>query len=79
MKPGRVLSVLIMRHLVASQVDPASPRTPDRIVHAGCAGRPVDLLVMPAGALLVSDDKAGAIYRISYEGEKGKTRAPGSS
>jgi len=42
-------------------------------------GRPVDLLVMPDGALLVSDDKAGAIYRISYEGEKGKTGAPGSS
>lgn len=31
-------------------------------------GRPVDLLVMPDGALLVSDDHAGAIYRISYVG-----------
>ena len=31
-------------------------------------GRPVDLLVMPDGALLVSDDKAGVVYRISYEG-----------
>lgn len=30
-------------------------------------GRPVDLQVMPDGALLVSDDRAGAIYRISYE------------
>lgn len=29
-------------------------------------GRPVDLLVMPDGALLVSDDYAGALYRISY-------------
>ncbi|HKK13073.1 MAG TPA: PQQ-dependent sugar dehydrogenase [Gammaproteobacteria bacterium] len=29
-------------------------------------GRPVDLLVMPDGALLVSDDQAGAIYRIVY-------------
>lgn len=29
-------------------------------------GRPVDVLVMADGALLVSDDKAGAIYRISY-------------
>jgi glucose/arabinose dehydrogenase len=29
-------------------------------------GRPVDLLVMPDGALLVSDDRAGVIYRISY-------------
>jgi glucose/arabinose dehydrogenase len=29
-------------------------------------GRPADLLVMPDGALLVSDDEAGVIYRISY-------------
>ena len=31
-------------------------------------GRPVDVLVMPDGALLVSDDYAGAIYRITYRG-----------
>ena len=30
-------------------------------------GRPVDVLVMPDGALLVSDDKAGVVYRISYK------------
>lgn len=29
-------------------------------------GRPVDVLVMPDGALLVSDDHADAIYRVSY-------------
>jgi glucose/arabinose dehydrogenase len=29
-------------------------------------GRPVDLLVMPDGSMLVSDDSAGVIYRISY-------------
>jgi glucose/arabinose dehydrogenase len=29
-------------------------------------GRPVDVLVAPDGALLVSDDQAGAIYRITY-------------
>jgi glucose/arabinose dehydrogenase len=29
-------------------------------------GRPVDVQVAPDGALLVSDDKSGAIYRISY-------------
>lgn len=29
-------------------------------------GRPVDVLVMPDGALLVSDDRGGVIYRISY-------------
>ena len=31
-------------------------------------GRPTDVLVMPDGALLVSDDKAGVIYRISHNG-----------
>lgn len=30
-------------------------------------GRPADVLVMPDGALLVSDDEAGVIYRISYK------------
>ncbi|MFO7543576.1 MAG: PQQ-dependent sugar dehydrogenase [Thiobacillus sp.] len=29
-------------------------------------GRPADVLVMPDGSLLVSDDQAGAIYRVSY-------------
>jgi glucose/arabinose dehydrogenase len=30
------------------------------------SGRPVDLLVLPDGALLVSDDHNGVIYRITY-------------
>jgi len=29
-------------------------------------GRPVDVLQMPDGSILVSDDRAGAIYRITY-------------
>jgi len=29
-------------------------------------GRPVDVLVRPDGSLLVSDDKAGVIYRIAF-------------
>ena len=33
-------------------------------------GRPVDLLQLPDGSLLVSDDQAGAIYRISYSAEE---------
>ncbi|MGI9289886.1 MAG: PQQ-dependent sugar dehydrogenase [Gammaproteobacteria bacterium] len=32
------------------------------------SGRPVDLVVAPDGSLLVSDDKQGNIYRISYAG-----------
>jgi glucose/arabinose dehydrogenase len=31
-------------------------------------GRPADVLVAPDGSLLVSDDSAGAIYRIRYRG-----------
>ena len=33
-------------------------------------GRPVDVLVLPDGSLLVSDDHAGAIYRITYRATK---------
>ena len=31
-------------------------------------GRPADVLVMPDGSLLVADDEADAIYRVTYEG-----------
>lgn len=37
-------------------------------------GRPVDLLQMPDGAVLVSDEETGAIYRISYVGSAGGKR-----
>ena len=29
-------------------------------------GRPVDLLVKPDGSLLISDDTANAVYRVTY-------------
>ena len=32
-------------------------------------GRPVDVLELPGGDILVSDDRAGAIYRIWYSGD----------
>jgi glucose/arabinose dehydrogenase len=32
------------------------------------SGRPVDLLVRDDGSMLVSDDHAGRIYRITYTG-----------
>lgn len=32
-------------------------------------GRPVDVLVTPDGALLISDDLAGKVYRVTYTGE----------
>ncbi|MBD3420621.1 MAG: sorbosone dehydrogenase family protein [Chitinivibrionales bacterium] len=33
-------------------------------------GRPVDVLIMPDGSMLISDDYAGAVYRIDYALEK---------
>ena len=30
-------------------------------------GRPVDILIMPDGSLLISDDKGGLIYRLTYQ------------
>ena len=36
----------------------------------GAWGRPVDVLVMPDGALLVSDDRANVVYSISYGGQR---------
>ncbi len=33
-------------------------------------GRPIDVQMLGDGSLLVSDDYAGAIYRISYTGAK---------
>lgn len=33
-------------------------------------GRPADVLVMPDGSLLVSDDQAGAIYRVTYRAQR---------
>jgi len=32
-----------------------------------CIGRPADFLVMPDNSLLISDDVAGAIYRVTYD------------
>ena len=33
------------------------------------AGRPADVLPLPDGSVLVSDDGAGAVYRITYSAQ----------
>ena len=38
-------------------------------------GRPVDMLQMPDGSLLISDDWNGAVYRVTY----GKQKVAGKS
>ena len=52
------------RRRAAARPTSRSPRAGSTAVSP--AGRPADVLVMPDGALLVSDDKAGRIYRITY-------------
>ena len=32
-------------------------------------GRPVDVQVMKDGSMLISDDYAGAVYRVTYRGD----------
>jgi glucose/arabinose dehydrogenase len=39
-------------------------------------GRPAYLLQMPDGALLVSDEQNGAIYRVSYRNPPAARRTP---
>ncbi len=39
-------------------------------------GRPTDVLVMKDGSILISDDKANAIYVVRYEGANATTKAP---
>ena len=55
-------------------VDPVNKANPYKVFAEGWLdknenawGRPTDILVMPDGSLLVSDDYANAIYRISYK------------
>lgn len=46
----------------------SSPYAPSGWLEGESAwGRPVDLLVLPDGSMLISDDYAGAIYRVSYK------------
>jgi glucose/arabinose dehydrogenase len=33
-------------------------------------GRPEDLLFLPDGSMLLSDDRAGVVYRITWAGER---------
>jgi glucose/arabinose dehydrogenase len=59
--------------IVRIAVDPDGKNAKEQVFASGWitgdqtyAGRPDDVLVAPDGSLLVSDDWAGAIYRISY-------------
>ncbi|KFM25942.1 Uncharacterized protein F751_4194 [Auxenochlorella protothecoides] len=46
---------------------PACPATP-KSNQAAVRGRPVDVLQLPDGSLLVSDDTGNAVYKVAYQG-----------
>ncbi len=60
-----VVSVAIPADGTTAKIEPFLTGLLDTTANA-FHGRPVDVLVMPDGALLVSDEENGAIYRISY-------------
>ncbi len=60
-----VVSVMISADGANAKVEPFLTGLLDTPANA-FVGRPVDVLVMPDGALLASDEENGAIYRVSY-------------
>ena len=59
--------------MFTSVAEDGTPGTPEAFAHGWLQdsgeylGRPVDVAQLPDGSILVSDDLAGAIYRISHE------------
>ena len=66
-KSGYRLSLVKLQDGKAISYEPFASGWLDEATQA-VSGRPVDVLQMPDGSLLVSDDQAGKIYRISYKG-----------
>ncbi|OGQ95856.1 MAG: sorbosone dehydrogenase [Deltaproteobacteria bacterium RIFOXYD12_FULL_57_12] len=61
---------IVVVHLAGDKVTDSRVFAEGWLQEGTAWGRPVDLLVMPDGSLLVSDDHAGVIYRIRYDGGK---------
>jgi glucose/arabinose dehydrogenase len=61
---------VMVAHLDGNRVARYEPFAEGWLEGDAAWGRPVDLLVLPDGSLLVSDDGAGAIYRITHAAGK---------
>jgi glucose/arabinose dehydrogenase len=57
---------IVVVNRIGTQVKNVRPFITGWLQNQQAWGRPVDVLVMPDGALLISDDLAGAIYRVTY-------------
>lgn len=40
------------------------------LTNDGALGRPVDIIIQPGGTIYISDDKAGIIYKVNYNGAR---------
>ena len=59
---------VIMVTLKDNQVDKSEVFADGWMQNEQAWGRPVALLVLPDGSLLISDDYASVVYRVSYRG-----------
>jgi len=70
---GRVIDRQTTRPIVGAQIRVAGTDRGALTDETGAyRGRPVDVAMMKDGSLLISDDFAGAIYRVTYVGEQKK-------
>ena len=72
--PGRCLKLrcqhacIQLNHMLSAVCASADKTVRCAVLCAVAAGRPVDLLQLPDGSLLVSDDGAGCVWRVTYSG-----------
>jgi glucose/arabinose dehydrogenase len=66
-KIGYRISLVTMKNDKATGYEPFATGWLDEVAQKAW-GRPVDVLVLADGSMLVSDDQAGVIYRITYKG-----------
>ncbi len=66
-KSGHLVSLLRLENGKVTSYEPFAEGWLDHDTQKAW-GRPVDVLVLPDGSMLVSDDQGGMIYRISYKG-----------
>ena len=60
--------IIVVRFNPNGTVKSQEPFMTGFMVDNGYLGRPVDVVVMKYGSMLVSDDHAGAVYRVTYGG-----------
>jgi glucose/arabinose dehydrogenase len=69
-RSGKVGYRLVVAKLAGNAVVSVAPFAEGWLQNGQAWGRPVDVLELHDGSVLVSDDKANVVYRITYSGRK---------